>query len=92
MSIEGRAVTSRYTETLGTEMVAGRPIGAEDRDESAPVAVVSERLARTLWGEPPSALGQTLDLEIFGAPRSVNVVGVVQDVRTSVRRSAAPTV
>jgi len=69
----------RMLEALGVRLLRGRLFTeADDRAEAAPVAIVSERMARTLW-PGTDALGQCL---IRGERRQCNtVVGVVADLR-----------
>ena len=73
------AVTPGYLETMGIALRSGRLLGEDDVAEGRPVAVISERLARSLFqdGDP---LGQRLQV---GAPREdpYTVVGVVGDVK-----------
>jgi len=80
---------ARTLEALGVRLLRGRLFTeADDRAEAAPVAIVSERMARTLW--PGSdALGQCL---IRGDRRQCNtVVGVVTDLhRSSLDESQRP--
>jgi predicted permease len=46
-----------YFETMGNRLVAGRSISWSDIHDRHPVIVISEPLARELWGEPARALG-----------------------------------
>ena len=52
-------VSPGYMKTLGTSLVAGRDFTWTDIYDLRPVAMVSENLARELWGQParPSASG-----------------------------------
>ncbi|HEU4629262.1 MAG TPA: ADOP family duplicated permease [Gemmatimonadaceae bacterium] len=81
-------VTSGYFATLGTHLQRGRDFTEADREGSAPVAIVNETLARTLWpGQDP--LGRCL---YRGGPEApcLRVVGVVEDVlRQRLREEAA---
>jgi predicted permease len=72
-------VSPGYLKTMGTPLVAGRDFTWTDIDELRPVAMVSESLARELWGEPPAAIGK----RIRPYPQSAwrEVVGVVGDMR-----------
>jgi predicted permease len=75
-------VDTRYFETMGIPLLAGRDFTERD-DASAPGAVVvNETLARRLArGGGPAALGRRLverDL-MTGEPKSMEVVGVVRD-------------
>lgn len=66
-------------EVLGLALRGGRFIDDErDMATSEPVAVVSQSLARRLWGEG-DALGRTLSLGADAVPR--RVVGIVSDLR-----------
>jgi predicted permease len=70
-----RVVSEGYLEAMGIRLVAGRAFTAADRFDSAPVAIINETFARTLWpGQDP--IGQMLTQD--GGRR---VVGVVADVR-----------
>lgn len=70
-------VTPGYWETLGIPLLSGRSFEGRD-DASAPqVAVISETLASSVWGEA-SAVGRSLEVEGRGL---VEVVGVVADVK-----------
>ena len=66
-----------YVRTLGLRLLAGRDFGARDVEGREPVAVVSESLARRLWGdrEPLGRRFTALPLD------DVRVVGVVDDGR-----------
>ncbi len=70
-----------YFRVMGTHILHGRGIGTEDRPDSAPVAVISESMARSLWpGENP--LGRTIRM---GRARPIDreIVGVAEDIRIS---------
>ena len=53
-------VSPGYMKTLGTPLVAGRDFTWTDIYELRPVAMVSENLARELWGQPAAALGKRI--------------------------------
>ncbi|MBA3886959.1 MAG: FtsX-like permease family protein, partial [Acidobacteria bacterium] len=77
-----QGVTAAYFETLGIAMRAGRPFTAADREGAAPVAIVSETLARRLW-PGAGAVGQyilTPAPQGGTNPRQRLVVGVAADV------------
>jgi putative ABC transport system permease protein len=74
--------TPDYFRTLGLPLERGRLFGATDRGEAAPVALVSEGLARRYWPNR-DPLGSRIT---FGDPADsastwMTVVGVVGDVR-----------
>ena len=66
--------------TLGTPLVVGRDFTWTDVDDLRDVAIVSENLARLLWGSPEAALGKRV--REYYAPKSPwrEIVGVVRNV------------
>ena len=73
------AVSPGYFETLRIPVLSGRGFTEADRDGALRVAVISEALARQLWGEE-DPLGRTLRwAEPDTEPRTV--VGVVGEVK-----------
>lgn len=78
--------TGGYFEATGRDITRGRPLhDADDREGAAPVAVVSESLARAAFGDR-DPLGECLEVEPDGetAP-CTRVVGVVEDALPSIR-------
>jgi predicted permease len=73
------AVTPEYFAVMRIPLVSGRFLGTDDRQDSDPVVVVNETLARSLFATG-DAIGQQLAL---GPPtaRPRTIVGVVGDVR-----------
>jgi predicted permease len=72
-------VSPGYFRTAGTRLVAGRDFTWAEVYGVRPIGIVSEGLARELWGSPRTALGKQFR-EFPGMPWH-EVVGVVQDVR-----------
>ena len=72
-------VSPGYFHTAGTRLVAGRDFTWTDIYGLRPIGIVSEGLARELWGSPNAAIGKHFQ-EFTGTPWN-EVVGVVQDVR-----------
>jgi hypothetical protein len=73
---------AEYFDTMGLRTLAGRAFTREEVAGGAPVAVVSESLARTYWPNA-SPLGQVLPEGIpFSIAKPV-IVGVVPDVLTA---------
>ncbi|HEX7957554.1 MAG TPA: ABC transporter permease, partial [Pyrinomonadaceae bacterium] len=73
----------RYFETMGTPLVRGRDFADADREGAPPVAVVNETLARRVFpGEDP--LGKRLTVDYMERRLSLEIVGVVGDVRQTV--------
>jgi predicted permease len=72
-------ISPKFSEVLRVPIVSGRAFNTFDSEGSAPVALVSEKLARTYWPRE-SALGKRVKI---GRPDSsgpwLEVVGVVQD-------------
>ena len=72
-------VTPGYMKTMGGSVVAGRDFSWADAYELRPVAMVSDTLARELWGSPAAALGKRIRPYAKGSWREV--VGVLSDTR-----------
>jgi predicted permease len=72
-------VSPGYFHTAGTRFIAGRDFTWTDTYSVRPVGIVSESLARELWGSPRAAIGKRFH-EFESSPWR-EVVGVVQDVR-----------
>jgi predicted permease len=72
-------VSPGYFRTAGTRLVAGRDFTWAEIYGVRPIGIVSEGLARELWGSPRAALGKRFQ-QFPGMPWH-EVVGVVQDVR-----------
>ncbi|MGA2046243.1 MAG: ABC transporter permease [Terracidiphilus sp.] len=72
-------VSPGYFRTAGTKLVAGRDFTWAEIYNVRPIGIVSEGLARELWGSPQAAIGKRFQ-EFQGTPWH-EVVGVVQDVR-----------
>jgi predicted permease len=76
--------------TLGIPLIAGRDFTWTDVNERRQVAIVSNNMAREIWGEPSAAVGKRIRLGRAG--RWTEVVGVVGDVYDSGVHLAAPTI
>ncbi len=83
-------VSPNLFRTTGARLVAGREIAQADLDADRPVALVSENLARELWGEPAAALGKRIRSGGTGAVWR-EIVGVVQDTHDNGLQEPAPT-
>ncbi len=70
-------VDGHYFETLGTRIVSGRAIQESDREDSLPVAVVNETMAKRFWAEG-DALGKTFRLDELDGTQ-VQIVGIAAD-------------
>ena len=79
-------VGSKYFETIGTPLLRGRDFSAQDTIKSPAVAIVSEKLAHSLWPEindPGEALGKRLRVGRSN-PISCEVIGVAKDSRNNI--------
>ncbi|MGA3166413.1 MAG: ABC transporter permease [Terriglobia bacterium] len=76
-----RTVTPGYFRAMGIALVSGRYIDERDSDQSPPVAVVDETLARTYWPRE-DAVGKRLHRGgVSPTAPWATVVGVVRHVR-----------
>ena len=76
-----RLVSAQYLQTIGARLAEGRFLDDRDRQESLPVVVVNQTLARHFWPNR-SALGQRIDTGTgLGTRRWMTIVGVVADIR-----------
>ncbi len=75
-------VTPGYFETVGLQVLQGRPFQSSDAAGAEPVALVNQTMARTLWPDE-GALGQCLLVAAPGeqdvSDLCTTVVGVVED-------------
>jgi predicted permease len=72
-------VSPGYFHTAGTRIVAGRDFTWAEFYNLRPIGIISESLARELWGSPQAAIGKRFH-EFQSSPWH-EVIGVVQDVR-----------
>ena len=82
------SVLPGYFETLHTPIVAGRSISGADSSDAAPVAVVSQSVARRYFpvGDP---VGQSFRLN-GGDRREWRIIGVAKDIRFAGLDAQAP--
>jgi predicted permease len=83
-TVMGKYVTASYFPVLGARFIAGRPFTTEEDHPAGAelVAVVSAPFARTLFGSPNGAVGQTLQINA----RHFVVVGVTEDAFGGIER------
>ncbi|MBI4233096.1 MAG: ABC transporter permease [Chloroflexi bacterium] len=84
LSLERKEVDAAYWEVLRFSFVEGQPFMAQDVEDERPVAVISQRTRRQVFGEGP-ALGKTLET-LAG---NYQVVGVVENVPSFQHTSSA---
>jgi predicted permease len=85
-----KSVAPNFFATLGTPLVAGRDFTWPDIHDMRPVAIVSENLAREMWGEPSAALGKRIRVGRVGQWNEI--IGVSGDVHDSGVHEKAPTI
>src|SRR5262249_23230874 len=79
-------ISSDYFQTIGTPLLQGRAFTPRDDVGTLPVAIINEEVARRYW-PGQSAIGKRFALHYLaharasGAPRFVEVVGVVGNVK-----------
>jgi len=79
-------ISSTYFRTMQISLKRGREFTAEDRAQSAPVAVASENLVRLFWPQYPAGPDPIGDHILVGSnPQPVQIVGIVGNVRGSGR-------
>lgn len=82
-----KIVTPDFLRAIGTHLVAGREFSEHDNQSAAPVAIISETVARRYWPNS-SPLGSHLTIvervysgQQAGSSRYLEIVGVAKDVR-----------
>jgi predicted permease len=88
-------VTPDYLQTLQISLTKGRGFSEQDNENSQPVAIISENMARQYFpdGEP---IGKTLNLGRLDMPADreppLRIVGIAADVRPRLLGSPMPSV
>lgn len=82
-------VSPGLVETMGNRLIAGRDLTWSDTYDKHRVGLVSENLARELWGDPQAAIGKRIRSTLKDAWREV--IGVVNDERVDGLNQKAPT-
>jgi predicted permease len=77
-------------QAAGTRLVAGREMTWSEIEDLRPVVMISENLARELWGTPSAGIGKRVR-EIPQTPWQ-EIIGVVQDVREKGVQETAPAI
>ncbi len=81
-------VSPDFFRTTGTRLIVGRDLTWTDVYGLRPVGLVSENLARDIWGPPSNAIGKRF--REFSSEPWREVIGVVQDVREDGVNKKAP--
>jgi predicted permease len=85
--VSANSIDAGYFQTLGIEVVRGRPITDQDTATSTRVAVLSESMARYFFGDT-DPLGRTFSFGSREIGPPITIVGVVRDVRQELREAA----
>jgi predicted permease len=85
-----KMISPGYLTALGTMIVAGRDMTWADLNAGSRVILISDNLARELWGTAPAAIGRHIQT-LPGAPWH-EVIGVVQNVYENGTRNPAPSI
>jgi predicted permease len=83
-------VSPGFFRTAQTRIIAGREITWPEIYRLQPIVLVSENLARELWGSPSAAIGKRIR-QLPSMP-SHEVIGVVQDVYENGVQESAPAI
>ncbi len=83
-------ISPAYISAIGSRLVAGRDLTWADLYGRAPVALISENMAREIWGRPAAALGKHVRGGLKGEWKEV--VGVVADLRDDGIDRPAPSI
>ena len=76
-----RVATSDYFGAMKISLVKGRLLSDKDREDTIPVALINESMARKLWPNE-DAIGKELKVDDNNSgPRPLEIVGIVGDVR-----------
>jgi predicted permease len=86
-----RFVSPGFFSATGTKLIAGRDITWTEFHNHRPVALVSENMAREIWGTPAAALGKRVH-EPGPNPPWREIVGVTQDVRNDGAQFKPPSI
>jgi predicted permease len=81
------AVAPGFFDALGIATLSGRDFSWRDTSNARRVAIVSQSLARTLFGQT-SAIGQRIRVGVRPDDQDVEVVGIVSDARLYDLRSS----
>ncbi len=79
-----------FFHSAGTRIIAGREFSRPETYDRRPVAIVSENLARELWGSPAAAVGKRI--RRWTSMPWIEVVGVVQDAYENGVQQKAPAI
>jgi len=84
-------VSPGFFAVTGTRLIAGRDYTWTDLAQHRRFVILSENLARELWGTPAEALGRRIQSVLPDSPWR-EVIGVVQDVRDNGVQQPSPSI
>jgi predicted permease len=83
-------ISPGFLRAAGTKLIAGREFTWDEVYGLRPVVMISENLAREMWGSPSAAIGK--QLREFSSMPWHEVIGVIQDVRQRGVQEKAPAI
>jgi predicted permease len=86
-----KTVSPGLFRAVGTKLIAGRDYTWTDLDARRPVVMLSENLARELWGSAAAAVGKRISASLPSSPWR-EVIGVVEDVHEHGVQEPAPAI
>ncbi len=80
LTVDYNTVTPQYFKTLGVPLISGRDFTDADKQDSSPVAIVNETMARRYWlGQDTIGRRFRIDRGFLGWSPYHEIVGVVKD-------------
>ena len=87
--VELNEVSDGYFASIGTHILSGRDFSASDVPTSPPVAIVSQELARRIFGDA-TAIGQYFRVRYEGQiPPAIRIVGIAANTKLNELREAS---
>lgn len=83
-------ISPGYVSAIGSRLIAGRDLSWNDLYNRAPVALISENMARELWRDPHAAVGKRIRNTLRDEWREV--IGVVADLHDDGINLKAPSI
>lgn len=90
-NVQHESVDGGYFEAMGMRLVRGRAIAATDDRDHPPVAVISERLAREVFGNA-DPIGRRFGFDQNSTEADREIVGIVADARVNGVREEPPAI
>jgi len=89
--VDENTIAPNYFATMEIPILQGRDFGAQDTAERAPVAILSQKLARRLWPNE-NAVGKRIEWPTLQGPArpAIEIVGVAADAKYRSLLSDAP--